>query len=131
MDIRPKQRTWKAALITVVLSTFGGGSAYALWMIVAIPVARADNALITTVIWSLAPLLTALGFTGGLYVSEDRLHGRDPEFRRVLIWPLAGCTAGFLILYLFGPMLIVFGMLAGGMISVALREVLLIRSNPD
>ncbi len=112
-------------------ATIGGGGAYALWMIVAIPVARADNALITTVIWSLAPLLTALGFAGGLYVLEDRLHGRDPQFRRILIWPLAGCTAGFLILYLFGPMLIVFGMLAGGMIGVVLREVLLIRNNPD
>jgi hypothetical protein len=116
---------WLGASITVGVSTVTGGVAYALWMLAAIPAARSENIYLIAATWILAPIVTAAGFAAGVFVSERKLRGSKPEFRRILIWPLIGCTLGAVSTYLLGPMLIVFGMLTAGVISVTLREVFL------
>ncbi|NQT15123.1 MAG: hypothetical protein HQ582_20365, partial [Planctomycetes bacterium] len=69
-----------------------------------------------------------LGLATGLWLN-DRLFSRGSErVLRLWLWPLIGCSVGAAVVFWFGPMLIVFGMFVVGTVSVALREVLLLRS---
>lgn len=124
MNPKSVRSRWKGALITVVFSALGGGICYALWMVVAIPANRRDVEFLSTTLWILAPVVTALGFATGTYLSEGWLGRPGRRFGRILIWPLVGCTIGAWSVYFFGPMLIVFGMLTLGTASIALREIL-------
>jgi hypothetical protein len=82
-----------------------------------------DIPVVETTLWLLAPVITAAGFATGIAIMERRAEKKRPSFLRILIWPLIGCAAGAGIVYWFGPMLIVFVMLAAGTASMTLREV--------
>jgi len=51
------------------------------------------------------------------------------DFFRIFVWPLFGCALGAIAVYWYGPMLIVFSMLAAEAASIVLREVVLISRN--
>jgi hypothetical protein len=53
------------------------------------------------------------------------------RFIHIYRWPLVGCAIGAGVVYWFGPMLVVFGMLAAGTASVVLREVSLTIKKAD
>jgi hypothetical protein len=110
---------WRA-LAGAALSLLCAGAAYALWLAAFLLAPGLEGFL-----WLLAPAVTALGFAAGMALFE-RLAGtgRTP-FLRLYAWPLAGCALGALVVYGFGPMLIVFGMLGAGTASVLAREVAL------
>jgi len=110
-------------LVRIAFSLLGGGVLYFLWMAAFLLTARLDSPAAETVLWLLAPVVTAVGFAAGVATSE-RLDGTRTGFLRILTWPLVGCALGAGVVYWFGPMLIVFGMLAAGTASVTLREVL-------
>ncbi|MGB3712980.1 MAG: hypothetical protein WA996_00975 [Candidatus Promineifilaceae bacterium] len=114
---------WLGSILIVAISAMGGILCYLLWMVIAIPATRAGNDLIATTLWILAPFLTALGFAIGATIAERRFRGGGNSFIRIYIWPLVGCAIGALSTYVFGPMLIVFGMLSLGTVSIALREI--------
>lgn len=99
-------------------------------MIAAVPAARSEEDILTTALWIVAPVITAIGFTTGAYLSERKLLSRKTGFTRLLIWPLIGCMVGAWSVYCFGPMLIVFGMLSLGAISILLRELFLFYRSP-
>ena len=119
MDLRC---LWRS-LVRIAFSLLGGGVLYFLWMAAFLWAARLDSPAVETVLWLLAPVVTAVGFAAGVATLE-RLDGTRTGFLRILTWPLVGCALGAGVVYWFGPMLIVFGMLAAGTASVALREVL-------
>jgi hypothetical protein len=77
------------------------------------------------ILWLLAPIVTAIGFTTGITVFEHLGKRDKTRFFRIFTWPLVGCAVGAIVVYWSGPMLIVFGMLTLGTVSVVLREMVL------
>ena len=144
-------------LIRVILSVVFAGIFYTAWLAIAIPVLKTENAgiILKTVIWLAAPVVTALGFTTGVFIFEllpgtrksgaQRLNNRGiftrfgetrrslpakaGKFLNIFKWSLAGCAIGAGTVVWFGPMLIVFGMFLVGTASVALREIIRLRRN--
>ena len=112
---------WKG-LAKVVVSFLCGGGFYSAWLAAFLLVGRFEGSVLEAVFWLLAPVVTAVGHAVGVTLFE-RLAGEAGEgFLRILVWPLIGCAVGAGAVYWFGPMLIVFGMLAAGTVGVALRE---------
>jgi len=77
--------------------------------------------------WLLAPVITALGFTVGIKPFDFLAKEKKEKFFHIYKWPLVGCVVGAGIVYWFGPMLIVFSVLAVGTLSVFMREVFLVK----
>ena len=107
----------------VVVSLAGGILFHLLWLVLFLLVFGSGGQAPQPVLWLLAPAVTAAGFTVGAAALEPAARTRR-GFPRLLIWPLVGCAVGAGAVYRFGPMLIVFGMLAAGTLSVLLREIL-------
>ena len=113
---------WEAVL-RLASSLLGAGVFYTAWMAAFFAATRSGSVIAETVLWLLAPVMTAAGFAVGITVAE-RLAKRDKSsFIRIYVWPLVGCAIGAGAVYPFGPMLIVFGMFAAGTASVAVREI--------
>ena len=111
-------------LVRVVLSVIFAGIFYIGWMAIAIPTIKTGfgGFFFRGVIWILAPIITGLGFAVGPKIFELLPHTDKTRFWETYKWCLAGCAIGGGILWLFGPMLIVFGMFAAGTMSVVLHE---------
>ncbi len=114
---------WLESLTIIALSAVGGVLFYLLWMAIAIPATRSGYDLLETSLWILSPVLTALGFATGAYIAERKVRGGGLSFIRIFVWPFVGSVIGALSTYVFGPMLIVFGMLTFGTASIILREI--------
>lgn len=110
------------ALARIAFSLLCASISYLVWMAAFLLCTRVDSHALETVLWLLAPVITAAGFAAGTAIMERRARKTGGSFLRIYIWPLIGCVAGAAVVYWFGPMLIVFAMLAAGTASVALRE---------
>jgi hypothetical protein len=114
--------TWKM-LARIWTSTLFGGLFCSIWLAVYLLLSP-DGDLIEVLLWLSAPIVTATGFASGLMVFDRFNKSARAPFIRALSWPLVGCIIGAAAVYWFGPMLIVFSMLALGAVSVAAREVI-------
>ena len=116
-------------VIRVIISVVFAGIFYTGWMAIAIPVLKTENTgiILKTVIWLAAPVVTALGFTTGVFIFELLPDTGKSKFLNIFKWSLAGCAIGAGSVILFGPMLIVFGMFTLGTVAIAIRETLIIR----
>ena len=112
----------RGALIRTISAVLCAGVFYSVWLGAFLLTAGQGSAAMEAVLWLLAPVVTAAGFTTGSVIRGYRSGTDRTTFRRVFVWPLAGCVIGAGAVYWFGPMLIVFGMLAAGTLSVVLRE---------
>ncbi len=112
-------------LIRIASSLLGAGVFYFAWMAAFLLTIDLDNKVIETALWLMAPVATATGFAAGIVILERVTGKNGTGFRRILVWPLVGCTIGAGIVYWFGPMLIVFGMFVAGTASVVLREAII------
>ena len=110
--------------LRIAVSTLGGGAFYFVWMSLFLVTAGLGSQALEIVLWLLAPLITAAGFSVGLLIFGMVTHIENLGFRHAFLWAFVGCALGALATYPFGPMLIVFGMLVLGTLSVTLREVL-------
>jgi len=115
--------------LKVLMSLFFGGMFYADWLVVFLLFFKEANPLLEVVGWLLAPVITALGFTVGIKLFDFLAKEKKENFLRIYKWPLVGCIVGAGIVYWFGPMLIVFSMLAVGTLSIIVKEVLSVRKN--
>jgi hypothetical protein len=118
MDLR---RSWRA-IIRIAFSLVCAIIFYITWMAAFILVTRLDSPMLETMLWLLAPVITAAGFAAGITVRERLAGQKRPRFLRIFLWPLIGCAIGAGLVYSFGPMLIVFAMFFTGTASMALRE---------
>jgi hypothetical protein len=109
---------WASVLKTTVSLLLGGGC-YSVWLAVFLLAVKSENSVAQGALFFLAPLVTAAGFAAGIALFERR-GGIDTL--RTFVWPLIGCVVGSVSVYWWGPMLIVFTMLAGGTLSVIIRE---------
>ncbi len=110
------------ALVRIAFSLLGACVFYLAWMAVFLFATSVDSTVVETVLWLLAPVVTAAGFATGTAIMERRAGQAKSSFLHIYLWPLIGCAAGAGAVYWFGPMLIVFAMLAAGTASIALRE---------
>ena len=120
---------WKV-LLRLAASLLGAGVFYSAWMAAFITATRSGSVVAETVLWLLAPVMTAAGFAVGVTMAERLAKKQRTSFIRIYVWPLVGCAIGAAVVYPFGPMLIVFGMFAAGTASVLVREIV-IRSKAD
>ncbi len=118
-------------LVRVALSVIFAGIFYIGWMAIAIPTIKSELGglfvIVKAVIWILAPIITGLGFAVGPKILELLPFTDKTRFWETYKWCLAGCAIGGGIVFVFGPMLIVFGMFATGTMCVVLHEVARIR----
>jgi hypothetical protein len=121
------------AIVTrIAMSIFLAGVFYTGWMAIAIPTIKTGfgGLLIKVILWILAPIVTGFGFALGSKVFElFVLKTNKSLFWKTYKWCLAGCTIGGGIFYIFGPMLIVFGMFATGTLIVILQELTIVGKN--
>lgn len=125
---------WRVS-VRIFLSALSAGIFYSAWMAAFLLVKKLDITLAEYLLWALAPVFTAAGFAAGILVL-DRITGTGTaRFLPIFIWPLVGCAVGALVVYWFGPMLIVFGMFVCGSLAIVLREMAVraksIRDEPD
>jgi len=113
----------------IALSVIFAGIFYTGWMAVAIPITKSGfgGLAVQAIMWILAPIVTGLGFAAGLKVFELLPSTNKTSFWEIYKWSLAGCAIGCVIVWAFGPMLIVFGMFVIGTLSVVLHEATRIR----
>ncbi|NIS83175.1 MAG: hypothetical protein GTO14_23905 [Anaerolineales bacterium] len=112
---------WES-ILRVVVSSVLGSVFYLIWMALFL-LAAPEGGFLEGFLWLIAPVVTGLGFAIGVRLFDTWTGTEKGSFQRLLLWPLAGCILGALIVYWFGPMLIVFSMLSFGTISISLREI--------
>ncbi len=113
-------------LARVCVSILCGGIFYFLWMGAFLLASGWGGFIVEAVLWLLAPVVTASGFAGGILLFDRWRHRTKARFFSVFVWPFVGCAIGAGVVWPFGPMLIVFGMLAAGTASVVVREAFLL-----
>ena len=115
--------------IRVIVSAVFAGIFYTGWMAVAITALKSgiNSIVLKAIIWLTAPVVTALGFTTGVFIFELLPETRKSKFLNIFKWSLAGCAIGAGFVVWFGPMLIVFGMFLIGTAGIALREFVIIK----
>lgn len=106
----------------VALSVVGGGVLYGAWLAVVLGMPNQSSSPRPFLVMLTAPIVTALGFALGTVLGERITRGYHVRLSRAIRWPLVGCVVGALLVYPFGPMLIVFGMFGLGTVAVATRE---------
>lgn len=114
--------------VRVAMSVIFAGIFYIGWMAIILQTYKSESGLVVkAVIWILAPILTGLGFAVGSKIFELLPSTDKTRFWETYKWCLAGCAIGGGVLWVCGPMLIVFGMFAAGTMSVVLHEAVRIR----
>jgi hypothetical protein len=111
----------------VALAVLLAGVFYAAWMAVAIPTIKAGSGgwIVKVVLWILAPIVTGFGFALGPKIFDlFAPAARRTSLWKAYKWCLAGCAIGGGVLWLFGPMLIVFGMFTAGTLIAAVHAVI-------
>ena len=115
-------RAFANALARVVLSGLTGGAVFSLWLGLFLSLWSWGFEDVAWLLWLLAPLATGFGFGMGVGGGERLFAVGRPTLWTATTWPLAGCIVGAVVVYPFGVMLIVFGMLCMGTVAVAGRE---------
>ena len=110
-------------VVRLASSLAGAGVFYTAYLAVFLTATKSGSVIVETVLWLLAPVVTAAGFAVGVTAAERLARKDRTSFIRIYMWPLVGCAIGAAIVYPFGPMLIVFGMFAAGALSIAVREI--------
>jgi len=123
-------RLFKGA-VNVVVSLLCGGAYYFAWLAVFLLTLKLDLPILNIVLWPLAPVVTAAGFAVGVMIGQRLTGAERSGFGHIYRWPLVGCIVAVALVYPIGPMLIVFGMLVAGTMSVALRELAVLRTKPS
>jgi hypothetical protein len=116
---------WLRLLIKVGFSLLCGGILFTVWLALFLLTNNLVSPILVTVLWFIAPVITASGFAMGIIIYERLTKTRRTKFVQAFIWALVGCILGALVVYWFGPMLIVFGMLIMGTAAIAVREVVM------
>jgi hypothetical protein len=119
MDVRYLVRMF----VKVTVSVLCAGVFWCIYLVVFLSSHRHVGPAGRAVLWLLAPVVMAAGFTAGVWIHERLTSGPRISIGRLYLWLLLACALGAAAIYWHGPMLIVFAMFATGTISIVLREV--------
>ena len=109
--------------ITRLISAFIGAFLSNIpWLILFIVVGKSPGEIIRIVLWCIAPLFIATGYSFWIIV-YDRivLYERD-SYRKIIPWALSGCVIGEILALISGPMVIGVSVFTGGGAALLLRE---------
>ena len=106
-----------------VVSVLFGAAFYLAWMAFFLASSPYHSPLFRGLLWIVAPIVTALGFSAGAAFCIRFRRLPHPPFRHLCLYPLTGCSIGAAVVFPFGPMLIVFGMCLLGALSMLVFEV--------
>ena len=109
-------------VLRVACSVLCAGVTYFVWMATFILLKDTGGQALRALLWLAAPPATALGFAVGAAPHERLTERRCDSFLRIYLWSFVGCFVGAVVVFPFGPMLIVFGMFRMGTASMILRE---------
>jgi len=121
MYLKKIHRSIWESILRILASVFVGGLFYFLWLVCFLLLAFQGNVL-KGILWVVSPIVTGFGFALGILIFNRVLHIAGDKFLQVIIWPVIGCIVGALIIFWFGPMLIVFSMLLFGTLSISIKE---------
>ncbi|MHC4160180.1 MAG: hypothetical protein ACYSSO_14000 [Planctomycetota bacterium] len=113
--------------VRIIVSVILAGIFYTGWLVVAIPVIKSGPLFAKALCWLSAPVVTAAGFASGIAIFELLPGTRKSKLRDIILWPLAGCAIGAVVVFFFGPMLIVFAMFALGTAGIFTKEIVSIK----
>jgi hypothetical protein len=123
-----KARTIAQLVGKVAASLLVAGLFYGCWMAAAIYAFTANvHAVVRLGLWLLAPPVTAAGFAAGFWLFELLGSSTKGGFAGAFKWAFAACAVSAAAVCWLGPMLIVPAMLATGTVSMAVREVRLVK----
>ena len=131
-SLRPDHRWYKLSVSVkrVFISFLGAGLSNFIWLAAFLTFAeKPPGGPISWLLWCLAPLIIALGFSYGIILFDYCVSKNRISLLSVLPIPLVGCAIGAVVAFQFGPMFIGFGIFVFGGIAVLLREVCLSRQN--
>lgn len=113
-------------LVRIVISIASASIFYFAWLALFLLSVHLDFDFAEAIIWTLAPAVTAAGFTVGLSVGRRMIGPEEglekAGFSAVYVWPLVGCVLGTALVFWMGAMFIVVGMLVGGTLAVTAWE---------
>ena len=114
-------------LFRVLASLAGGIFMFALWLIAALARMPRPPVPPSFAVTLTAPLVATVGFGLGRLVADRLTNQRRASSWGAFLFPLAGGTAGTLVMFPFGGMMAGFGLFGFGTAALLIREVLLWR----
>jgi hypothetical protein len=114
--------------LTRFLTSFVGAFLFnVLWLILFISFGKHPGGILRVVLWFLAPLIIASGYSYGIIVYDRVVLSNRDSFLSILPWALVGCVFGEIVALYSGPMVIGLSIITLGGIAVLLREFLIVQ----
>ena len=92
------------------------------WLILFISFGKFPRGIIRVVLWCIAPLIIASGYSYGIIVYDRVVLSNRDSFLIILPWTLIGCVLGEIATLSSGPMVNGLSIFTFGGIAVLLRE---------
>ena len=109
--------------ITRFITSFLGAFLFNVpWLILFISFGKLPGGIIRIVLWCIAPLVIASGYSYGIIVYDRVVFSNRDSFLLVLPWALLGCLFSEIVALSSGPMVIGLSIFTLGGIAVLLRE---------
>jgi hypothetical protein len=109
--------------ITRFIASFLGAFLFNVpWLILFISFGKLPGGIVRVVLWYIAPLIIASGYSYGIIVYDHVVFSNRDSFLLIIPWALLGCVFGEIIAFSSGPMVIGLSIFTLGGIAVLLRE---------
>jgi hypothetical protein len=99
------------------------------WRVFFISFGKLPRGIIGGVLWLVAPLIIACGYSCGIIVYDLVVLRNRKSFLSILPWPLIGCAIGEVAAFSSGPMVIGLSIFILGGVAILLREIKILRQN--
>ena len=109
--------------ITRFITSFLGAFLFNVpWLIIFISFGKLPGGIVRVMLWCIAPLIIASGYSYGIIVYDRVVFSNRDSFLLILPWSLLGCVLGEIVALSSGPMVIGLSIFVLGGIAVLLRE---------
>ena len=99
------------------------------WLILFISFGKLLGGIIRVVLWCIAPLIIASGYSYGIIVYNRIVFSNRDSILLILPWALLGCVLGEIVTLSSGPMVIGLSIFTLGGLAVLLREFKIVHKN--
>ena len=100
-----------------------------IWLIFFISFGKLPRGIIGGLLWCVAPLIIACGYSCGIIVYDIFVFRNRKSLLSVLPWPLIGCAIGEVTALSSGPMVIGLSIFILGGVAMLLREINILHQN--
>ena len=92
------------------------------WLILFISFGKSPGDMIRIVLWCLAPVIIASGYSYGIVFYDSMIFSNHGSILFIFSWVISGCVLGEIVSLSSGPMVIGLSIISFGGIAVLLRE---------